>query len=119
MTLKQRFIRSCLYAIAVVVASILAVLALLFLQHPGHLSEGFLDRATYVIGAPLGPGALVSFGIFGSMGSCATNGQIAGLFLIPVFSIVIDAGLIFAVWEFLHRKKSRGLNSESFLHING
>jgi hypothetical protein len=117
MTWKGRLKRSCAYAIAVVSASTVVVLALSSLEHSGTSRE--IDIASFVLGLPLGPGALVSFGIFGTPGPCASNGQIVGFFLIPFVSVVVDAGLIFAVWEFFHRKRSRGLDSDGILHING
>ena len=71
-----------------------------------------------MVGIPLGAGALISFGIFGAPGSCASSTQILAIFLIPFISLPVDAGLIFAVWEFFHRKALRGLDSDRILHIN-
>jgi len=118
MTLKQRLARSFIYATIAVAASTVIVLILSSSNQPGVLSIG-LVRAYYVAASPLAPGAVISFGIFGTMGPCASVGQVIGLFLIPIFSIAIDAGLIFAIWECLHRKRSRELASDHILHING
>jgi hypothetical protein len=115
---KTRLKRSFICAAIVVVASAAVVFALSSLENPTKPPSRVIDFASYVLGVPLGPGALISFGIFGAPGSCATSTQILAIFLIPFISFPVDAGLIFAVWEFFHRKASRGLDSNGILHIN-
>jgi hypothetical protein len=120
MTSTERFKRSCVYAIVAVVASTVLILLLVFLGRTanGHDSRpDFIDIAAYVLGFPLLAGWAVSTGIFGSLGSCATPSQLMGVFLTPVISIPIDTCLVFAVWEFFHRRSSRELGSDSVLHI--
>jgi hypothetical protein len=120
MTSTGRFKRSCVYAIAAVAVSTVSVFFLVLLESnaKGQSSAiGAVDVASCVLGFPLLLGWIVSAGIFGPLGSCATPTQILGVFLTPVISIPIDACLTFAVWEFFHRKTSRGLGSDSVLHI--
>jgi len=120
MTSMGRFKRSCVYGIAVVVASTVSVFILVALGSKAdgqNSGTGVFDIASYVLGFPLLLGWIVSTGIFGPLGSCATPTQILGVFLTPVIGIPIDACLIFAVWEVFHRKASRGLQSGSVLHI--
>jgi len=117
---KSRLLRSCLYALVVVVVSTVAVFLLFVLGSKTSGQEsaiGTVDVASYILGFPLFLGWIVSTGIFGPLGSCATATQILGVFLTPVISIPIDACLIFVVWEFFHRKVSRGLESDTVLHI--
>ena len=117
---KSRLLRSCLYALVVVVVSTVAVFLLFVLGSKTSGQEsaiGTVDVASYILGFPLFLGWIVSTGIFGPLGSCATPTQILGIFLTPVISIPIDACLIFVVWEFFHRKVSRGLESDTVLHI--
>ena len=117
-----RLKRSCLYAITVVVASTACVFLLLLLQPKAtgmNSGTGVFDVAAYVLGFPLFLGWIISTGIFGPLGSCATPTQMLGVFLTPVISIAVDTGLLFGVWEFVHRRASRGaLESENILHIN-
>jgi hypothetical protein len=117
MTAMARFKRSCIYAAVAVAASAAVSVAMMFLGDPTK-SSNFIEAASYVLGIPLGAGALISFGIFGAPGSCASSTQILAIFLIPFISLPVDAGLIFAVWEFFHRKALRGLDSDRILHIN-
>jgi hypothetical protein len=118
-TTATRLKRSFIYATVAVFASTVSVLVLLlFARKANGQDPGIaLDVAGYVLGFPLLLGWAVSTGVFGSLGSCATPSQILGVFLTPVISILIDAGIIFAVWEFFHWKCSRGLESDSVLHI--
>jgi hypothetical protein len=118
-TSTGRFKRSCVYALAAVIVSTVSVVFLMLLESnaKGQSSATWaVDAASYVLGFPLLLGWIVTSGIFGPLGSCATPTQILGVFLTPVISIPIDACLIFAVWEFCHRKASR-LESGNVLHI--
>jgi hypothetical protein len=120
MTSMGRLRRSCIYATGAVVASTVLVFILVLVVgklDPRGSGASAIDLASYVLGFPLLLGWAVSTGIFGPLGSCATPTQILGVFLAPVISIPIDACLIFALWEFFHRKASRGLESDSVLHI--
>jgi hypothetical protein len=112
-TSTQRFKRSCVYATVAVIASTVAVLVLVSLENPGR-SSSRIDFAADILGFPLLPGWLVITGIFGNWGA-VHGGQIL---LVPFVSLGIDTGLIFVVWEFFHRKASRGLDSDNTLHIN-
>jgi hypothetical protein len=120
-TWSARLRRSCVYALIAVVASSALILVLLLFsskaaaQNPG---VGVADVAAYILGFPLLLGWIVSTSIFGSLGSCATPAQFAGVLLTPVISFPTDAALVFVVWEFFYRKMSRGLESGDVLHIN-
>jgi hypothetical protein len=120
MTSMGRFKRSCVYAIVAVVASTISVFILLVWgskTNGPNSATGIFYLASYVLGFPLALGWAVSTGIFGPRGSRATPAQVSGVFLTPVISMPVDACLPFAVWEFFHRKASRGLDSGSVLHI--
>jgi hypothetical protein len=57
--------------------------------------------------------------MFNKIGSGSTLDQILGpALLIPLVRVVIDAGLIFGVWGFFDRIKSRGLSADNILHID-
>jgi hypothetical protein len=119
-TSMGRFKRSCIYATGAVVASTILVFVLVLVGgklDPQGSGANAIDLASYVLGFPLLLGWATSTGIFGALGSCATPTQILGVFLVPVISIPIDTCLTFAVWEFFHRKASRGLQSDGILHI--
>jgi len=121
-TMVQRLRRSFLYTIGAVVASTACVFVPILIepktaaQNPG---VELFDIAAFAPGLPLLLGWLIHTGIFGSLGSCATPTQLLGVFLTPIVSIVVDTCLVFCVWEFIHRKASRGLESENIFHING
>ena len=120
-TAMQRLRRSCIYALIAVAVSSISVFVLLVLgSKPATQNAriGILDISAYILGFPLLLGWVINTGIFGSLGSCATPGQLLGVFLTPVTSLVIDTGLIFTVSEFFHRKTSRTLESDNLLHIN-
>jgi hypothetical protein len=76
-------------------------------------SSGF-EIAQDVVGIPLITGWLVISLIFGEW-RAVHQGQTT---LVPFISTVIDSLLIFAVWEFIHRKRSRELVSD-VTHIYG
>jgi hypothetical protein len=117
MTAMARFKRWCFYAAIAVIASVAMVFTLSTLENPTKPPSRVIGTASYVLGVPLGLGALISFGIFGAPGSCANSTQILAIFLIPFMSFPIDAGLIFVVREYFHRKASRGLDANGILHI--
>jgi hypothetical protein len=119
-TSMGRFKRSCMYATGAVVAGTILVFVLVLVGgklDPRGSGASAIDFASYVIGFPLLLGWAASTGIFGPLGSCATPTQVLGVLLAPVISIPIDTCLIFGVWEFFHRKASRGLESDGVLHI--
>jgi len=122
MTSKERFRRSCIYALIAVTASSAALLVMAFLG--GHVTAkvsglSVTDLASYILAIPLVPGWLLIRGMFDKVGSCSSLDQILGpILLVPVISVLIDTGLIFIIWEFFHRKMSRGLGSDNILHID-
>ncbi|HEY4842084.1 MAG TPA: hypothetical protein VIH78_08955 [Terriglobales bacterium] len=72
-----------------------------------------------VLAVPLVPGWLPIRSMFKKIGSCSTLDQILGpALLISLISVVIDAGLIFGVWGFFDRIKSRGLGADNILHVD-
>jgi len=74
---------------------------------------------SYVLAVPLVPGWLPIRSMFKKIGSCSTLDQILGsALLIPLISVVMDAGLIFGVWGFFDRIKSRGLGADNILHMD-
>lgn len=121
MASTKRLKRSFIYAALAVIVSTALLLIVAFLGSAslGNAGTSTIDIVSYVFGFPLLSGWLVSLTMFGMPGSCATSTQILGVFLIPFISVPIDAGLIFLVWEFFHRKRSRGLDADRILHING
>jgi len=94
----------------VVVFSALTLL-LLTLQHPPTA----LHRLFYVVIIPLLPGMGVVSTIWGSW-RAIHQGRI--LFLVPLFSFIINTVLLFVIWEFFHIARARELASDSKLHIN-
>jgi len=105
-------------ATAAVVLSTVVVIFLSSLQGPSETQgqgTSSIDIAEYVFGFPLVTGWLIVTTLFGEWRS-VHGGQIA---LVPVFSVVIDAVMIFLVWEFWHRKTSKELNATSSLGLDG
>lgn len=97
-----------------VVVSTIAVLVLAgFDKQPS--GNRLLETASDVLGFPLATGWLFVETVFGEW-RAVHQGQIA---LVPFLSIVIDALMIFLVWEFIHRKRSGDLASTDVLHISG
>ena len=116
MTSIGRLKRSCVYAIVAVIFGTLAPLAVDSLSAP---SSRVGDLLVDLLGMPLAPGYYPLRGMFEKLGSCSSVGEILGPMLLVLFvSVVIDAGLIFAVWEFVHWKANRGSRSDNLLHIN-
>jgi len=100
-----------------VFVSTIAVLALSSLQNPtdSQQSRGAgIDLLMDVLGFPLVPWWLFVSVVFGEW-RAVHQGQIA---LVPFISVATDSLLIFMVWEFFHRKMTRGLDSDNILHIN-
>jgi hypothetical protein len=60
-------------------------------------------------------GWLIVVAIFGGW-QAVHQGQIA---FVPVFSVVVDAAMIFLFWEFWRRKALKELNSNGTLGLNG
>jgi len=120
MSPAERLRRSFIWAILAIATSTGLVLLVAFLGNAvlGNAGTSTIDIVSYVLGFPLVPGWLVSMSIFGMPGSCAMPSQILGVFLIPVFSVPLDAGIVFAFWQFLHGEAARELNGDGILHIN-
>jgi hypothetical protein len=112
---RRRLRVSVGYALLAVFVSTIAVIGLSSLQNPTVQPNGTtaIDISTDVLGLPLATGWLFVSAVFGEW-RAVHQGQIA---LVPFVSVAIDSLLIFLVWEFLHRKKSRGLGSDSILHL--
>ena len=111
---RRRLFLSVMYAITIVSASTVFVFMLSGLHSPGARGQGseVSEIVADVVALPLATGGLVVTLVFGEWRS-VHGGQIA---LVPFFSVVIDALLIFVIWDFLHRKKARELVSVP--HIN-
>jgi uncharacterized membrane protein YeaQ/YmgE (transglycosylase-associated protein family) len=106
---RRRLFLSVVYAIAMVFASTVIVVMLSGSHSPDRgLGLQASEIVTDVLAVPLATGALVVKLVFGEWRS-VHGGQIA---LVPFISVVIDAFLIFVIWEFLHRKKARELVSD-------
>jgi hypothetical protein len=73
------------------------------------------DVATYALGIPLLPG-LGFVSIFWGSWQAFHQGRI--LALIPMSSFVIDATLLFLIWEFVHGARLRELAPENTLHVS-
>ncbi len=115
---RGRLWRSCLYSAVTVVVSTIIVIAIASLEGPaGSQQSGIsgIDIATYVFGSPLATGWFIVVTVFGCW-RAVHQGQIA---LVPLFSVAVDAIIIFLLWEFWHRKTSKELNSTGTLGLNG
>jgi hypothetical protein len=91
----------------------LSTLLFVFLSS-GHPSKA-VDAASDVIGIPLLPGVGFVFTFWGSW-QAFHEGQFA---LVPPVSIVADSLMIFAIWEFVHSRKSSQADVHTTLHLNG
>jgi hypothetical protein len=101
-----------------VIASTVAVITSGFFENQarGRTSgtNGILpDR----LGIPLAPGWLLTRGTFEKAGNLSSLNQIVEpAFLVPIISGVIDTGVIFGAWEFIHRKIARASDSGNTSH---
>jgi hypothetical protein len=119
MTSAERRKRPCFGAVsAVVIASTVAVITSVFFENQarGRTSgtNGILpDR----LGIPLAPGWLLTRGTFEKAGNLSSLNQIVEpAFLVPIISGVIDTGVIFGAWEFIHGKIARASDSGNTSH---
>jgi hypothetical protein len=115
---QRRLVISCMCATAAVALSTVVVIFLSSLEgRAGAQEQGTsgIDIAEYVVGSPLATGWLIVVAIFGGW-QAVHQGQIA---FVPVFSVVVDAAMIFLVWEFWRRKALKELNSNGTLGLNG
>jgi len=112
---RRRLVISCMFATAAVVLSTIVVIVLASLEGAMEQRSSGIDIATDVLGFPLATGWFIVATVFGEWRSIH-GGQIA---LVPVFSIVADAVIIFLAWEFRHRKTSKELKSTGTLRLNG
>jgi hypothetical protein len=104
-----------MYAAAAVVLSTIIVIILASVEGAMEQRSSGIDIAEYMFGFPLASGWFIVTTVFGEWRS-VHGGQIA---LVPVFSVVVDAAIIFLVWEFWHRKTSKELKSTGTLGLNG
>jgi hypothetical protein len=104
-----RLVWACTVAAAAVTIS-----TLLVLLFSTEASRG-ADVAAYVLGIPLLPG-LGFVSVFWGSWQAFHQGPI--LALIPLSSFIINALLLFAIWEFVHRVRLRELAPDSTLHIS-
>jgi ABC-type dipeptide/oligopeptide/nickel transport system permease subunit len=102
---------------AVVVSTVIGVLLSSLAGQAGAPRQGTsgVDIAEYAFVFPSATGWLIVATVFGGW-RAVHQGQIA---LVPVFRVVVDAVIIFPVWEFWHRKNSKELNSNGTLGLNG
>jgi hypothetical protein len=110
-----RLKHSCLGALVAVFASALAALILGGLDNQGKgWSFGSSEIPLDLLGISLAPGWLLMRGAFENVRGPSSESQILRLaILIPLISVVIDTGLIFVVWEFIHRTMTRRLDSDN------
>src|ERR1700684_1813262 len=98
----RRLVISCMCATGAVVLSTVVAIFLSSLEGRG-VAQGqgtsAIVIAEYVFCFPLATGWFVVISLFGAWRS-VYGGQIA---LVPVFSVLVDAVIIFLVWEFWHR----------------
>jgi|HubBroStandDraft_1064217.scaffolds.fasta_scaffold13896_3 hypothetical protein len=122
MSPRVRARRSFIYAIVAVSASAIALVMMAILGSRAAAQDSgtsITDVVSYVLAVPLVPGCLPIRSMFNKIGSGSTLDQILGpALLIPLVRVVIDAGLIFGVWGFFDRIKSRGLGADNILHID-
>jgi hypothetical protein len=114
---KRRLLISGVYAAIAVFVSTAIALSLSTLENPAtvprHGVSG-IELAGDVVGFPLITGWIFVSLVFGEW-RAVHGGQIV---LVPFISAAIDWMVIFLVWEFVHRKKSRDLTADEVLHIN-
>jgi hypothetical protein len=117
----DRLRRSCVYVLVAVGVSTLALLVVALIGSkttPRSSGTSVIDVLSYILGFPLLLGWFLAASLFGVPGSCASAEQFFKLVVsVPLTSVVIDTGIVFSVWEFFHRKKMRGLDSDNILHI--
>jgi hypothetical protein len=109
---KYRLGVSIVSAAVAVVLSAFSVLALSLGKGPPGRG---IEILTDILGIPNVAGWLFISVVFGTWRAFH---QAAILLWIPLVSFVTDTLVIFLIWEFLHRKKSRNLDSDGVLHIN-
>lgn len=112
---KGRLWRSCVYSALAIVVSTVIVVILASLEGATEQRSARIEIALYIFGSPLATGWFIVTKVFGGWRS-VHQGQIA---LVPVFSVVVDAVMIFLAWEFWHRKTSKELDSTGTLGLNG
>jgi hypothetical protein len=112
---QRRLVISCMCATAAVVLSTIIVIILASIEGALEQRSTGVDIAADVFGFPLATGWFIVAAVFGEWRS-VHGGQIA---LVPVFSVVVDAAIIFFVWEFWHRKSSKELDATDSLRLNG
>lgn len=103
-----RLIWSSVLATAVVVLS-----ALFFLLFVSGRPSSAMNAASYVIGAPLLPG-LGFVSLFWGSWQAFHQGQIA---FVPLFSIIVDSAITFAIREFVHPARSEKPDSHITLNL--
>jgi hypothetical protein len=119
MTSIGRLKRSCFCAVVAVIASITAVLIVGGLENRANgLTSGTTGLLLDLLGIPLAPGWFLTRGMFEKAGNLSSLSQIVGpAILAALISVVIDALVIFVVWEFIYRKMARMPSSDT-LHPN-
>jgi hypothetical protein len=119
MTSAERRKRSCFGAVVVVIASTVAVITLGFFENQASgRTSGTNGILLDLLAIPLAPGWWLTRGIFEKAGNLSSLNQIVGpAFLVLLISGVIDTGLMFGAWEFIHRKIARASDSGSTSHM--
>jgi len=99
MTSIGRLKRSCFCAVVAVIASTVAVLLRGFLAN--HANSGDTgDLQFYLLGIFLAPGWFLTKGLFERT---SMNQMLGWALVVPPISVVIDACLIFGIWQFYCR----------------
>jgi hypothetical protein len=118
MTSAERCKRSCFGAVVLVIASTVAVITLGFFENQASgRTSGTNGILLDLVGIPLAPGWWLTRGIFEKTGNLSSPNQIVGpAFLVPLISGVIDTGVIFGAWEFIHWKIAGASDSGNTSH---
>jgi hypothetical protein len=106
----SRLVWSCVFGTTAVVLSTLSFL-IIASASPSKMQELVSD----VVGVPLLPGVGFVSMFWGSW-QAFHQGQIA---LVPPVSIIVDALIIFMIWELVHRRRSPKADVHTTLNLNG
>jgi hypothetical protein len=89
------------------------ILTIVLTSHSAN-PTGVLEIVSYALAVPLAPGFFLINTVFGEY-RAVHGGQIA---VTPPLSALLDTVLIFGVWEFVYRKRSKELAPfDKTLHI--
>ena len=109
MTRMGRLKGSCFSAVVLVFASSAAVLVLGMFENKESW-RGFSagDLAYDLLGIPLAPGLFITRGLLERVSPSSISQILGSILLVFCVSLVIDAGVIFGVWELFSRRQHEG-----------